>query len=113
MIDIEDYKSVPIELRDQKLEVETSNHVLDVMMEVLQELEAERAKVDELRKELDKYTVPRPIQDIHEDYGYVLCWKLPVEYYPDIKSCLDLSFNEDDYTHFTLIPNIKDPIDGK
>ena len=102
--------------------------------ELEKELEAERAKVTELestnqwmhgliktyqaekaelQKELDKYTIPRPIDDIHEDYGDVLCWNFPVEYSPDIKSCLDLSFKEDDYTHFTLIPNIKDPTGGK
>lgn len=85
----------------------------DVTLELITALRTERAKVAELQDELNKYTIPRPIEDLHEDYGDVLCWNLPIEYYPDVKSCLDLSFNEYDYTHFTLIPNIKDPVDGK
>jgi hypothetical protein len=76
-------------------------------------LEAERQKVVELEKELDKFTVPRPIEDIHEDYGDVFLWNLPVSYAPDVGGCLNCDFDETLYTHFTLIPNIKDPIDGK
>jgi hypothetical protein len=81
--------------------------------ELESELRAERAKVAELTNELNKYTIPRPIEDIHEDHGEVLLWNLPIEYYPDIGGCLNTDFDENLYTHFTLIPNIKDPIDGK
>ena len=72
-----------------------------------QELLAERAKVAELQKEIDKITILRPIKNIHEDYGDVLLWNEPIGEPPDVGSCIDCNFDENKYTHFSLLPNIK------
>lgn len=49
-------------------------------------------------------TTLRPIAELHEDHGDVLLWRLPICEAPDIGSCLDCNFDENKYTHWSLLP---------
>jgi|GEM_PF-2608029 hypothetical protein len=53
MINIDQYKSVCIEFKDEKLAIETSNYVIELFSETLEELQAERQKVTELQQKLN------------------------------------------------------------
>lgn len=82
----------------------TFNDVTDL----IQALRDERAKVAELQKEIDRITILRPIEDLHEDHGEVLLWNLEIGDPPIVNCYLDSEFDESEYTHFSLIPNVKE-----
>lgn len=45
-----------------------------------------------------------PIEDLHEDDGCVLGYRLPIEEPPDIIHILDIDYDENKYTHFAYLP---------
>ncbi len=47
-----------------------------------------------------------PIEDLHEDYGSVLCHNIPICEPPTVASCIDCGYDEQEYTHFSLIPKL-------
>ncbi len=67
----------------------------------------------ELSEELLSLMTLRPISEIHEDYGAVLCWYFDQNGtligYPEVRSCLDEDFDIEDHTHFSLTPNVQFP----
>ena len=46
------------------------------------------------------------------ELGTVLWWKCPIDEPPYAGTPLDVDFEKDYYTHFSLLPNVKD-IDGE
>jgi hypothetical protein len=48
-----------------------------------------------------------PIEDLHEDDGFVFGWALPIEEPPDIISVVDTDYDESKYTHFSYLPNMR------
>ena len=62
-----------------------------------------------LVNELKDLILLKPIDTLHEDYGDVLLWRVPICDPPDVGSCLDEDFNEKNYTHWSKIPNVEVP----
>lgn len=54
-------------------------------------------------------TEPIPIEKWHEDDGNVIWWKLPINEPPYVGTPLDIDFEQDYYTHFTILI---EPLDG-
>ncbi len=48
-----------------------------------------------------------PIEDLSEDDGVVLGYRLPVEEPPDIICNADPDFDENEYSHFTQLPFLR------
>lgn len=59
-------------------------------------------------RELDALRTPRPRDEWKESDGTVLWWRLPVEEPPYVGDLREDDF-PDDVTHWTPIPNVKEP----
>lgn len=58
---------------------------------------------------LAELTTLRPQSEYHEDYGNVLWWHVPIQEPPVAGTTLDDGFDWDWYTHWSPLPNVKDP----
>lgn len=48
-----------------------------------------------------------PIEDLHEDYGFVLCHRVPISEPPDVCHINDCDYDESKYTHFSYLPGVQ------
>lgn len=62
---------------------------------------------------LASITTLHPSEDYHEDYGNVLWWSAPIKEPPYCGTSLDDGFIEEYYTHWSRLPDCKDPDEVK
>ncbi len=67
-----------------------------------------QAELDEARAELARLTTLRPASAWHDDYGFVLWWRLPIEEPPYCGAPLDDGWTGDYYSHWTPLPPAKE-----